>query len=193
MFVFPLEREHLLLMDDVSPGPYSFQHKSTWLNDELFVSLSNRPILIILGGHSSHAKSSWCRLSCTWKERDTTVLSIPYYAPRTILGCVSNVASQLLWRIIYSCFVYAKSLQLFLNNRYSLLTRIFFQCLFLLKWVKFFLQKKNDTLQNPPVEKPKKCQTTHVERDKYFELKKMSHLRFQSLRAELCSLTRSVW
>lgn len=68
MFVFPRKKENKMLMDDASPGSFAAYHESGWLTKESFIlwferfvqfsnPSENKPVLLILDGHSSHAKS----------------------------------------------------------------------------------------------------------------------------------------
>lgn len=68
MFVFPRKRENPLLMDDAPPGSFAVYHESGWINKETFIVWfkrfldyanpgPNKPVLLILDGHNSHAKN----------------------------------------------------------------------------------------------------------------------------------------
>lgn len=68
MFVFPRKRDNPMLMDDAPPGSSAYFHESGWINAESFIVWFQRfltyanpskekPVLLILDGHSSHTKS----------------------------------------------------------------------------------------------------------------------------------------
>lgn len=68
MFVFPRAKANPLLMDDAPPGSFAAYNKSGWISTETFLIWFKRfvefshpskekPVLLLLDGHASHAKS----------------------------------------------------------------------------------------------------------------------------------------
>lgn len=68
MFIFPRAKANPLLMDDAPPGSFAAYNKSGWITKETFVvwfkkfvafshPSAEKPVLLILDGHSSHVKS----------------------------------------------------------------------------------------------------------------------------------------
>jgi len=68
LFVFPRQRHNTEFMRNAPPGSFSEFHKSGWMQKEIFErrlekfiiftnASKDRPVLLILDGHSTHTKS----------------------------------------------------------------------------------------------------------------------------------------
>lgn len=86
MFVFPRKRENPVLMDDAPPGSSAVYHETGWITKETFLAwfrnfvvFSNpgpqKPVLLILDGHSSHTKS--LELINLARENNVVLLTFP--------------------------------------------------------------------------------------------------------------------
>lgn len=86
MFVFPRAKANLLLMEDAPPGSFAANNKSGWISKETFLvwfrrflefshPSKDKPVLLLLDGHASHAKS--IELINIARENNVIILCFP--------------------------------------------------------------------------------------------------------------------
>lgn len=86
MFVFPRAKANPLLMDDAPPGSFAAYNKSGWISNETFLvwfkkfiefshPSKDKPVLLLLDGHASHAKS--IELVNAARENNVIILCFP--------------------------------------------------------------------------------------------------------------------